>query len=137
MSSTTIYTESIIAMPPRKKLNIPPIKNKFTVATLEALADDLQKGRIPLPRVTITDSLQAGLRAIIRNTGNISFHVNYEVGESRPYLKLGDHPDMTIAEARSLARTVRSLADLGIDPTEGLHTRLIRELRDKGTKWRP
>jgi len=119
------------------KFVVPKSENKFTVAILEALADDLQKGRIPLDRVTVTDSMQVGLRAIIRNTGGISFHVNYEVGDERPYLKLGEHPDMTIAEARHLAKVVRSLGDLGINPTEGLHSRLIRELQEKGVKWRP
>ena len=48
--------------------------------------------------------------------------------------KLGDHPDMSIAEARQLTRTVQTLAAIGIDPQEGLHERLIRELKAKGTK---
>jgi len=110
---------------------------KFNSSTFEQLADDLQNKRIPLDRVTVSDDMQTGLRAIIRNTGLISFHVQYDIDGSRPYLKLGDHPDMTVSEARDLARTVRTLADHGIDPQAGLHERLVRELEDKGTKWRP
>jgi len=123
----------------RKKLDLSSIRpaHKFTIDTLEKLADDLQKGRIPLERVTITDEMQTGLRAIVRNTGGVSFHVNYDVDGSRPYLKLGEHPGMSIPEARRLAQIVRGLADLGIDPQAGLHERLIRELKEKGLKWRP
>jgi hypothetical protein len=32
---------------------------------------------------------------------------------------------------------VRALAEMGIDPQEGLHERLIRELQKEGTNWRP
>lgn len=121
---------------------MPSSHKKFTVETLEALADDLRKGRIPLDRVTISDDVQAGLRAIVRNTGLISYHVNYEVDDSRPYLKLGDHNPghaghLSITEARHLATVVRSLAGAGIDVQAGLHERLIRELQDKGVRWKP
>lgn len=109
----------------------------FSGATFEALADDLKSKRIPLDRVTVSDDMQTGLRVIIRNTGLVSFHVQYDIDGSRPYLKLGDHPDMTVPEARSLAATVRTLADHGIDPQAGLHERLVRELKEKGARWRP
>jgi hypothetical protein len=79
----------------------------------------------------------SGLQAIIRRTGLISFHVGYNYGGSRPVLKLGVWPGMSIAEARSLATTVRELAEKGIDVQEGLHERLIRELQARGTDWRP
>ncbi len=110
---------------------------KFNTDTFEGLADDLKSGRIPLDRVTVSDNIVTGLRAIIRNTGGISFHIGYTVGGSRPYLKLGEHPDMTIAEARAIAKTVKSLAEKGIDVQAGLHDRLIRELKEKGERWRP
>jgi hypothetical protein len=87
--------------------------------------------------VTVSDRVVSGLRAIVRNTGEISYHVNYHVGNERPYLKIGQHPKTTIAEARELARTVLALAERGIDPAAGLHERLIRELKEKGEKWRP
>ena len=44
---------------------------------------------------------------------------------------------MTVNEACDQAKTVCALADMGIDPQEGLHERLIKELREKGTAWRP
>ena len=110
---------------------------RFNADTFEALADDLQNKRIPLPRVTVSDNIQTGLRAIIRNTGLISFHVQYDIDGSRPYLKIGDHPEMSVERARRIAGIVRTLADHGIDPQAGLHERLVRELEDKGVKWRP
>lgn len=113
------------------------VTDRFNGPTLEALADDLKKGRVPLDRVTVSDNLQPGLRAIIRNSGIIAFHVQYKVGDSRPYLKLGEYPQMSIIEARYLAKTVISLAESGIDVHAGLHDKLIRELKEKGDKWRP
>lgn len=44
---------------------------------------------------------------------------------------------MKISEARVLAKTVRLLAARGIDVQAGLHERLVRELTEKGEKWRP
>ena len=121
-----------------RRRNLPAdVKPKFTNETLEKLADDLQKKRVPLDRVTISDEMQVGLRAIIRNTGGITFHASYDIGGGRPYLKLGTYPEMTIKEARELTKTVRYLADMGIDPQEGLHDRLVRQLKEKGTRWRP
>lgn len=120
----------------RKKV-APVVNSKFSADTFERLARDLQSGNVPLDRVTVTDDMQPGLRAIIRNTGLVSFHVNYDVEGARPYLKIGDHPEMSVDEARRVAKTVRGLAEMGIDPQEGLHRRLIRELQEKGTKWRP
>lgn len=120
----------------RKKV-APVVNSKFSADTFERLARDLQNGNVPLDRVTVTDDMQPGLRAIIRNTGLVSFHVNYDVEGARPYLKIGDHPEMPIADARYVAKVVRDLAAMGIDPQEGLHRRLIRELLEKGTKWRP
>jgi hypothetical protein len=111
---------------------------EFTVATLEKLAKSLESGAIKhIDRLSISDDVQPGLRAIIRNTGAISFHVHYAVAGSRPMLKIGEHPGTSIAEARSLAATVLTLADKGIDPQVGLHERLIRELKEKGARWRP
>ncbi len=116
---------------------VEPKRLQFSPKVFEALAQDLSSGRVPLPRVTITDPMTVGLRAIIRNTGLVSFHVHYEIGDSRPFMKIGDHPQMTVNEARELTRTIRGLADMGIDVQEGLHDRLIRELKEKGMKWRP
>lgn len=112
-------------------------RTDFTVATLTAIAEDLKNGVIPLKRVTISDPESYGLRAVIRDTGLISFHVQYSIDDSRPYLMIGHHPDRTIKEARELAETIRILAEKGIDPQLGLHDRLVRELLEKGPKWKP
>lgn len=110
----------------------------FDRETLEGLAEDLKTGRIPLDRLTVTDNEQANLRAVIRNTGLISYHVQYSLPNgSRPFMKVGNYPDMPIKTARELCRTITSLASRGIDPQEGLHERLIRELLDKGERWKP
>lgn len=111
---------------------------RFTEANLEKLADDLKQKKIPLDRVTVTDDLVQNHRAVVRNTGAISFHVQYRQSDgTRPYLKIGEYPDMSIRRARALAATIRSLVEKGIDPTDGLHKRLIRELEAQGDKWRP
>lgn len=112
-------------------------RKKFAPAVFEALAEDLQSGRVPLDRVTVSDDQVPGLRCIVRNTGLISYHVQYDVDGSRPYLRLGDANEMTVEEARSLARTVRGLADKGIDVQAGLHSRLVKELKRDGVKWKP
>jgi Arm DNA-binding domain len=88
-------------------------------------------------KITLSDPMTTGLQAIIRPSGAVSFHVHYHCNGQRPLLKLGNHPDMTIAQARELTKTVIALGNLGIDPQEGLHERLIRELQAKGIKWRP
>lgn len=112
-------------------------RERFDPKIFKDLARDLQDGTIPLKRITISDPDCVGLRAVIRDTGLISFHAHYQLDDSRPLLKIGEFPSTSIAEARELCRTVMSLADKGIDPQEGLHERLIRELKEKGDKWRP
>lgn len=109
--------------------------SKFEAKTLEALAKDLQAGRLPLDRVTISDDMVTGLRAVVYKSGLISFAISYHLGDERPFLKLGslnkdadDH--ISIADAREVAKSVKKLADKGIDPQAGLHSRLIREIRE-------
>lgn len=114
-----------------------PSPSKFSIEHFESIARDLDSGRLKLDKIVISDDVQIGLRAIIRKSGTITYHVSYAAGESRPYLKVGQYPDTSIAEARELARTITTLADHGIDVQSGLHDRLIKELREKGTKWRP
>jgi Arm DNA-binding domain len=109
----------------------------FTITWFQKLADGLTTGRMKTDRITVSDDMVPGLRAIIRDTGGISFHVQYTIGKSRPYLKIGEVPGTTVEQARKLARTVLSLARQGIDPQSGLHERLLRELTDQGEKWRP
>jgi Arm DNA-binding domain len=109
----------------------------FTIPWFQKLAEGLTTKRMKTDRITVSDDMVPGLRAIIRDTGGISFHVQYTIGKSRPYLKIGDVPGTTVDQARKLARTVLSLAKQGIDPQSGLHERLLRELAEQGDKWRP
>jgi hypothetical protein len=117
---------------PRKPLS------RFTPDLLRKTLDDLQGGKLgKTDRVTFGDDEQPGLRAIVRKSGTVSFHVIYSVNGERPILLVGHWPDTGIDEARSLAKTIRALAAEGIDVTEGLHARLISELKRDGTAWRP
>lgn len=115
--------------------------DKFNEATFEAMLADMKSGRIPLNKVTFADDMQPGLRVIIRPTGNISYHVHYEIrkksGTDRGMLKIGEYPDTTIERARRRAKSVITLGRKGVDPAEGLHDRMIRELDRDEERWRP
>jgi len=114
-----------------------PARQEFTPAFLEKLASQLQRGTIPLPQITVTDTEQPGLRALIRASGVVAFHVSYTIGETRPYTKIGELGTMTIDEARKIARTVQTLAEQGIDPFAGLIEARVKELQRHGARWRP
>lgn len=111
-------------------------ESRFSADTIEALVEDLKAQRIPLDRITITDEQQPGLRALIRKTGEVTFHMQYKVRDSRPSILLGPYPKMKISEARGLAATIEALADKGIDVQDGLYDRLMRELKQQGVNWR-
>ncbi|MGJ5032426.1 integrase arm-type DNA-binding domain-containing protein [Bradyrhizobium sp. HKCCYLS2038] len=114
----------------------------FTESNLAAMAKDLKSRRFALDRTTISDDLVTGLRAIITKDGNVTYHASYHLGDQRPFLKLGvmdpkaaDH--ISLDDARELTKTIKALAAKGIDPQDGLHRRLIKELKERGTRWRP
>lgn len=119
-------------MPPARST-----RSEFTPAFLEKIASQLQRGTIPLPQVTVTDSQQPGLRALIRASGVVAFHCSYTIGETRPYTKIGELGSMSIDEARKICRTVQALAEQGIDPFAGLVEARVKELQKRGTAWRP
>jgi hypothetical protein len=126
----------------RKKIGVPADKSKFDAKTLLAIAEDLQSGKLPLERVRVSDDMVVGLRAVVNRSGLVTLHASYEIGDQRPFMKIGsvnkdaeDH--ITIEEARELTKTIKALADKGVDVQDGLHRRLIRELKEKGTAWRP
>lgn len=126
-----------------------PIKahqeSKFDAKTLKGLVKDLQNGRYAtIGRFTISDDRVTGLRAMVTKDGRISLHASYHIGDERPMFKLGDlnvppdHKDyLSIEDARELTKTIKALGDMGIDPQEGLHRRLIKELQRDGKNWRP
>lgn len=105
---------------------------------LESLAADMRDGKLKLPRLLVSDDVQSGLRAIIRSSGAISFHAHYYAPNgTRPMALIGDYPETSITAARSITKTIVALAARGIDPIEGMRTRLMKELLDLGEKWRP
>lgn len=115
---------------------------KFTQERLEAFAKDLKSQRVPLERQQISDDMVVGLRAMCHRSGLIAYHVSYYVGDKRPFAKIGegnkDSPDyISIEEAREVAKTIKALGDKGIDVQDGLMRRLVKELKEKGTAWRP
>ncbi|XUM19798.1 hypothetical protein ACRAVF_19220 [Bradyrhizobium oligotrophicum S58] len=125
----------------RKKIGVPAEKSKFDATTLLNIAKDLQAGKLPLERVRVSDDMVVGLRAVVNRSGLVTLHASYEVGENRPFMLLGSlnkdaDNHITIEEARELTRTIKALADRGIDVQDGLHKRLIRELKEQGTRWR-
>jgi hypothetical protein len=115
---------------------------KFTPERLEAFARDLKSQRVPLVRQQISDDVVTGLRAVVHKTGRIALHVSYYVGEKRPFMILGTLDDpkdpdyISIEDAREVAKTIKALGDKGIDVQDGLHRRLVKELKEKGSAWR-
>lgn len=129
----------MLAKSPRNSGKAP--STKFTPERLEAFARDLKSQRVPLERQQISDDMEIGLRAMIHKTGLIAFHVSYYVGDKRPFMRIGtfnkEDPDfITIEDARAVAKTIKALGDKGVDVQDGLHRRLVRELKEKGTAWR-
>lgn len=126
----------------RKKIGVPAEKSKFDATTLLEIAKDLASGKLPLERVRVSDDMCVGLRAVCNRSGLCTLHVSYAVGDDRPFWKLGDvnkdSPEyISIDDARALAKTVKALGDRGINVEETNRKRLIKELREKGTAWRP
>lgn len=126
----------------RKKIGVPAEKSKFDATTLLAVAEDLKAGRLPLERVRVSDDMVVGLKAVVNRSGLVTLHVSYEVGEERPFYKLGDvnkdSPDhISIEDARELTKTVKALGDRGINIEDANRKRLLMELKRDGTRWRP
>lgn len=126
----------------RKKLGVSIKKSEYDEKMLLTAVDELQSGKIKLERMRYNDDVVPGLRFVMNPSGLVTFHIQYGVGKERKYLLLGslnkerdDH--ISIEEARELAETVKGLAEHGIDPAEGLHRRLIRELKRDGLDWSP
>lgn len=109
----------------------------FTEKMLTSMSDALKTGRLGVAKLTFTDDVQPGLRAIIRPTGNVTLHAHYDFDGSRPMIKVGEIPGSTVEEARALTKVIRALAAKGIDVQSGMRERLLRELKTRGTKWRP
>ena len=114
-----------------------PPEMSLNDALLERTKRDIKK--LGLERIRMSDPLQPGLRVQVYYEGQVSFIVEYKLPgiKSRPHLTIGHWPQMSIMEARKLATLIRDLGNKGIDVQEGLHDRLLQELKRDGTKWRP
>jgi hypothetical protein len=125
---------------PRPRPGRPIEGPEFDGKMFEKFADDMKSGRLPLPRVTIGDPETKGLSALIRSSGLISFHVQYEIYDeegSRPKPKIGNYPEMSVKQARALANTIHALAERDIDPFKNIMESRIEELLKQGANWRP
>ena len=110
----------------------------FTPALLRELAAKMVAGEITDERLTLSDSKQPGLRAIIRSSGAITLHAHYRLPDgTRPWINLGPLEEMSIGDARKLTATVTALARTGVDPLESTRAKVMKELLAKGTAWRP
>jgi hypothetical protein len=84
-----------------------------------------------------SDSDCPGLRFYIRK-GAATFHVQFTVAgrKKRPMILIGERPEMTLQQARAVTKTIVELGKLGIDVSDGLEKRLVRELQEQGVNWR-
>jgi hypothetical protein len=118
----------------------------------EEFVTDMQSGRNPLQRMHLTDTEGNGLRVIIRRTSKITYHCHYfapdppedsddedfEIaGGKRPLQKIGSYPATSVATVRHRAMVISTLAKNGIDFRWGMLPRLLKEIDEKGLKWRP
>lgn len=113
----------------------------FTEEMLYAFAKDMKSRRIPLDRQTLSDDLVTGLRARILKDGTINMEASYHFGNDRPSISLGvlnpkDPDHISLTDAREVTKTVKALADRGVNPQDGLTRRLVRELLAQGVKWK-
>lgn len=119
-----------------RKLMLPQTESKFTAEMLLGMAAALATGKLKTKQVTLTDDRQPGLIAYVRKSGIVALHAAYQIGDRQPQLKVAELPGGSIEDARALTKTIRALAAKGIDVQDGLHERLMRELREQGEKWR-
>jgi hypothetical protein len=133
----------------RKRTLRPNEPSQITEKTLFKIADDLKRGVPPLPKLSVVDDMVVGLRFIIYKDAEISIHVSYTVGERRPFLKIGTlNPptkdrqpktaeQLTLTEARELAKSIKAIGDRGIDVEAAHRARLLFEIKRDGGKWKP
>jgi Arm DNA-binding domain len=122
------------------------------VGRFEEYVKDMQSGRFPLQRLHLSDTEGNGLRVIIRKTGLITYHCHYfappdppqsleldeeEAVGGRPLQKIGSYPSTSVATARHRAQVITTLAKNGIDFRWGLLPRVLREIDEKGVRWKP
>lgn len=77
----------------------------FTVECFERLIGDMQDGgpMAAVKRFPILDGVQRGLIADVRRDGHVFFDV---MRSENDFVRIGEHPHMTVAEAREAAMTM-------------------------------
>lgn len=115
--------------------------SSFGPELFKRLQADMKSGRTPLKRMKLTDPQMRGLTVNLYPSDDepMSWYVQYapDGRTKRPFIKVGEFPETSIEHARRRARVIHTLAEKGIDVQDGLHKRLMRELDEKGEKWRP
>ena len=102
------------------------------------IEENLRKAKASGERQRFTDEGCENLRIIAYPDGRVTFAAAYRLPRmsTRPMFTLGDLSQMTLQEARDLTEIVVELGRRGIDLHEGLHTRVVEELKRDGLNWR-
>lgn len=89
-------------------------------------------------RQRFTDEGCENLRITAYPGGRVVFAASYRLPGTvtRPNFTMGDLSQMSLEEARKLTEIVVELGQRGIDLHEGLHTRVVEELKRDGLNWR-
>ena len=76
-----------------------------------------------------------GLRLVIYASGSKAWELRYSIGNKRPTLKLGDYPELGLADARSKAEEYRARAKSNKDPRYFSGTRAEAIEKNKFKSW--
>lgn len=126
----------------RDKIGLSAEKSKITEALLFRTVEELQSGRMPLERQRWSDDVAVGLRITVNFSGLITFAASYDIDNERHHMIIGslnkERDDyITLEKARQRTKIIKGLAERGVNPQDGLHRRLLREIDEEGLKWEP
>ena len=98
-------------------------KVKLTAKGLDGLTSDT-------PQTDFWDALTPGLCVRVSgSTGRMTWLVRYRANGKHRRMKLGTHPSLSLADARSAARSIQARADAGEDPAADREERRSTEVR--------
>lgn len=143
IQSTTIKSQQVVGGRDFADL----IRQKY----FEQVIDMMQSGVLKTHMFKMSDDGCKNLRAILRSTGHISYHVQYtappmpkdlapelkKAWKSRPYLLVGYYPDTPLMKVRHRVEVIQALAERGIDVQLYGWEYLLQELDRRGLKWLP
>jgi hypothetical protein len=72
----------------------------------------LKTRRLPLEKTKVSDDVVRGLYAVITPDHPAAFHVSYSSGAAHPVSYLGTVDDLSVKQARQLARAVITMAEV-------------------------